>query len=57
MNLYECAHCGRRVEAKKWPYCSKGHKETGMYQIMRLGNQERTELLAEQNKEKYTPSK
>jgi hypothetical protein len=57
MKLFECFHCGRRVEAKSWPYCSANHKETPMYQVLRVSNQERAELLAAQNKEKIDHQK
>jgi hypothetical protein len=48
MKLFECALCGRRVEAKDWPYCSVGHPEGAMYEILRFSNQEQAGLLTSQ---------
>jgi hypothetical protein len=54
MRVYECPECGKVKESDDWLWCSRGHKEVGMYEILHLG---REELLAMQNKLKKQGSK
>lgn len=37
MKMYECPECGKIMQSRDWPYCSKRHKEIAMYQVLDWG--------------------
>jgi hypothetical protein len=55
MTLFECGLCGHRVETSTWPRCSRGHREFGMYEILRLGALEVAGLWQPKTGKKNTP--
>jgi len=46
MRDYECPECGFVMQVDDWRYCSAGHDEVAMYEILHWDNKTRLEKLA-----------
>jgi hypothetical protein len=57
MKNYECPECGYQTQADDWRYCSRGHKEAAMYEVLHWDHKTRKDLLATITPKKFDPSK